>query len=448
MKKVALSIAGSDPSGGAGVQADIKSFSFLGVHGITVITCITSQNTQQVKKIHKLPIEIIESQIDTLFDDFKIDAVKTGMLFDEEIIECVADKVDKFKLNPIVDPVMVSTSRDSLSKNTFIVDSFKEILLPKSFMITANIPEAIELSGLNIKTIKDIEESCRIISEYGPKFVLVKGGHFNNYKVTDILYDGTKFHNFTLPRIDNKKAHGSGCNLSALITGFVALEISPVEAVRKAKYVVWDMIKKGYAPGRGSDVLLQSQTIRIVPSYSNLELYEVWFDLKNSIEKLITVLPKEFVPEVGINFAYALKNAKMLEDICAINGRIIKSTKKVRICGNIDFGASKHIASIVLAAMSFDKNYRSALNIKYTAENLKLCKKSKFKNSNFCRKNEPQLIHSTMEWGTKKAIEEFGCIPDIIYDEGDIGKEPMIRILGKNPNDVISKLFKIIKHKI
>ena len=145
--KIVLSIAGFDPSSGAGIQADLKSFSFLGLHGTTVVTCITSQNTQQVKKIHKLPGEIIENQIDILFEDFNIDAVKTGMLFDEEIVKCVAKKISEYRLSPVVDPVMIATSGDTLSQNDFI-NSFKKYLLPQAFMVTGTaVPAGVHRSN-------------------------------------------------------------------------------------------------------------------------------------------------------------------------------------------------------------------------------------------------------------------------------------------------------------
>ncbi|UCD13357.1 MAG: bifunctional hydroxymethylpyrimidine kinase/phosphomethylpyrimidine kinase [Thermoplasmatales archaeon] len=443
-KKIALSIAGSDSSSGAGIQADLKSFSFLGLHGTTVVTCITSQNTKQVKTIHKLPVEIIENQIDILFGDFHIDAVKTGMLYDEEIVKCVAKKILEYKLNPVVDPVMVATSGDPLSQTTFI-KSFKKYLLPKVFMVTANIPEAYEITGVKINSIDDFKKPCQNLFSLGPKYVLIKGGHLNTKNAIDVLYDGKKFHEFSLPRIPNKKAHGSGCTLSALITGLLALGKIPVEAVRKAKYITWDMIRHGYVPGNGSDVLNHSCEIGMPPTLPDSSHFEVWFELKNAVEKLISMLPLAFIPEVGVNFAFALKNAQKLEDICAIDGRIVKTKDKPRICGGIEFGVSKHIASIILATMSVNKNARSAVNISYSKNTLELCKKVGLSIGFFDRKNEPANVPSTMEWGTKQAIAILGGVPDIIYDIGDIGKEPMIRMLGNDPEDVLSKLKKIIK---
>ena len=443
-KKIALSVAGSDPSGGAGIQADLKSFSFLRLHGITVITCITSQNTQHVKKIHKLPVEIIENQIDILFEDFHIDAVKTGMLYDKEIIKCVAKKVSEYKLSPVVDPVMIATSGDTLSQNTF-VNSFKRYLLPKTYILTANIPEACELTGLSINSIEDIKKNCQKLLSFGSKYALIKGGHLDTKNAIDVLYDGKNFHEFSLPRIPNKKAHGSGCTLSAIITGLLALEETPVEAVRKAKYIVWDMINQGYTPGKGSDVLNHSCEIAMPPTFPNNGYFDVWFELKNAIQKLVSILPLNFVPEVGMNFAYAVKNAQKLDEICAVDGRILKTKDKLRLNSNIGFGSSKHVASIVLAVMSVDKNVRSAVNIRYSKNIVELCKKIGFNVGSFERKNEPANVTSTMEWGTKQAISKLGFVPDVIYDTGSIGKEPMIRVFGNNPEDVISKLKKLIK---
>jgi hydroxymethylpyrimidine/phosphomethylpyrimidine kinase len=445
-KKVVLSIAGSDPSAGAGIQADLKSFSFLGLYGVSVVTCVTSQNTMQVKNIQRLPVEIVESQIDVLFEDFTIDAVKTGMLFDEEIIKLVSKKIAEYDICPVVDPVMVATSGDALSQNTFTA-SFKKYLMPKTFLLTANIPEASKIAGVKIKTIDDVIKSCKKLYDSGPKYVLVKGGHLDTTDAVDVFYDGKTFHKFSLPRISNKKAHGSGCSLSAIVTGLVAQGETPVDAVRKAKHIIWSMINEGYTPGNGSDVLNHSCE-KILPLNLSDDHVVIWAELKDAVEKLTSFLSPSFVPEVGMNFAYALKNAKTFGEICAVDGRILKTKEKVKLCGDISFGASRHVASIVLAAMSFDKNIRSVVNIRYSKNNLDLCKQAGFRIGFFDRKNEPKAMKSTMEWGTKQSIKDLGFVPDIIYDLGGIGKEPMIRILGKNPKDVLLKTQRLLKSDI
>lgn len=445
-KKVVLSIAGSDPSGGAGIQADLKLFSFLGLYGVSVVTCVTSQNTMQVKNIQRLPVEIVESQIDVLFEDFTIDAVKTGMLFDEEIIRLVSKKIAEYDICPVVDPVMVATSGDALSQNTFTA-SFKKYLMPKTFLLTANIPEASKIAGVKIKTIDDVIKSCKKLYDSGPKYVLVKGGHLDTTDAVDVFYDGKTFHKFSLPRISNKKAHGSGCGLSAIITGLVAQGETPLDAVRKAKHIIWSMINDGYTPGSGSDVLNHSCE-KILPLNLSDDHVVIWAELKDAVEKLTSFLPPSFVPEVGMNFAYALKNAKTFGEICAVDGRILKTKEKVRLCGDISFGVSRHVASIALAAMSFDKNIRSVVNIRYSKNNLELCKQAGFRIGFFDRKNEPKATKSTMEWGTKQSIKDLGFVPDIIYDLGDVGKEPMIRILGKSPKDVLLKTQSLLKFDI
>jgi hydroxymethylpyrimidine kinase / phosphomethylpyrimidine kinase / thiamine-phosphate diphosphorylase len=441
-KKVVLSIAGSDPSGGAGIQADLKSFSFLGLHGTTVITCVTAQNTQKVSHIQKIPVDIIEQQLDRIFEDFTVSAVKTGMLYDAEIVACVARKLASYKMKPVVDPVMVATSGDALSKQDFI-QALKKHLLLKTQVLTANIPEACELAQTHITSLDDVRKTCITLSQLGPSNVLIKGGHLESTEAVDIFYDGTTTYEYSLPMIKHKKAHGSGCTLSALITGFLALGELPVDAIQKAKWVTWQMILDGYTPGKGSDVLNHLIPWTKDSPPLNQEQITVWLDLKKSIENLLTFLPRSMIPEVGMNFVYALPHASKHSDVCAINGRIIKQQEKPVCCGGLMFGASKHVASIVLAALSCNPELRSAANIRYSLDNIDRCKQADFKVAFFDRNDEPKTAMSTMEWGTLTAIKQLGCTPDMIYDTGGIGKEPMIRILGINPAEVVRKIQKI-----
>ena len=444
-KKIALSIAGSDPSGGAGIQADLKSFSFLVVHGLTVVTCVTSQNTKQVTQIFPLPVDIIEKQIDTLYEDTRPNAVKTGMLYDAEIIKCVAKKISQYSMKPVVDPIMVSTSGDALSKNDY-VSALKKELLPHAYVLTANIPESCELLGKEIQSIEGMENACKELRKLGPKYILLKGGHLDTKQATDVFFDGKKMTNFSLPRISKEKIHGTGCTFSALITGFFALGEEPIEAVRKSKYVLWGMINEGYKIGKGAEV--PNHSIKTIPPITiENEHFSVWFELKNAIDNLLTILPEDYIAEVGMNFAYAVKNAKSLEDVCAVDGRIIKTKVGIKQCGDLTFGASKHVASIVLAVMSFDSKIRCALNLRYSQETLECCKKAQLRIGPFDRKDEPKNAKSTMEWGTSHTIKKLGFVPDIIHDNGSIGKEPMIRVLGKDPKEVLYKIQRLLDYR-
>ncbi len=443
-RKIALSIAGSDPCGGAGIQADLKTFNLLKVHGITAVTCITSQNTQHVKTIHKLPVELIENQIDVLYEDMQLDMVKTGMLYDEEIVKCVAKKMTQYNMKTVVDPIMIATSGDTLSQKNFVT-ALKTNLLPKAYLLTPNIQEACTLTGKKIEQVDDVKKVCKELFEMGPQYVLIKGGHLNAKDACDVLFDGKKITVFSLPQILDRQTHGSGCTLSALITGLLALGKEPIESVRIAKHILWNMIDEGYNLGKGADVLNHSPDIQMdVPlPFVDIKQFDIWFELKNAIHNLIALLPVDFIPEVGINMGYALPHAKTLKDICAINGRIIKTKNRAVRCGGLEFGASKHVASVILTTMSFDQSMRSGMNIKYSSKILERCGKAGLKTGSFNRKEEPDTTFSSMEWGTNQAITKLGFIPDIIYDTGDIGKEPMVRILGKNPSDIVKKIEKI-----
>jgi hydroxymethylpyrimidine/phosphomethylpyrimidine kinase len=166
-------------------------------------------------------------------------------------------------------------------------------------------------------------------------------------------------------------------------------------------------------------------------------------ELKPKLYELVDILPVQFVPEVGINFGYALESAQILDDICALEGRLIRVGDNIGHCGGLKFGSSKHVGRIILTTMKYDPEFRSAMNIKYKPEIVEICSSLKFTTGSFKRAEEPQES-STMEWGTESAIKKLGKVPDIIYDTGGVGKEPMIRILGKNPQDVMDKLKLIV----
>lgn len=254
-KGKALTIAGSDSSGGAGIQADLKTFQAFNVYGMSVITSITAQNTRNVKAIYELPKEIITSQIDAIFEDIEVDAVKLGMLFNEDTIEVVAERMDFYRVERlVVDPVMVSKSGVRLLKESAI-EKFIELIIPLSFILTPNIPEAEVLSGEKIENINGVKRAAERIYNKGARNVLIKGGHSFEEKVTDILFDGKDFYIFEDERIATRNTHGTGCTLSSAITACLAKGLALYNSIAIAKRYVTLAIKeapndigKGFGP--------------------------------------------------------------------------------------------------------------------------------------------------------------------------------------------------------
>ncbi len=249
MKNV-LTIAGSDSSGGAGIQADMKTFCAHQCYAMSVITAITAQNTQGVTDIMDCTPQIIEAQINAVFDDIQVDAVKIGMVSVPETIKVIADRLRHYKASPVVvDPVMVSKSGYHLLKPE-AKEALIEELLPLASVITPNIPEAEVLVGREIKTLKDMEDACMVLHKKGVRTIFLKGGH-RAEDATDILFDGTEFHRFVSQRIDTKNTHGTGCSLSSAIAANLALGKDLVTSVKDAKNYVYTGILHAENLGHG-----------------------------------------------------------------------------------------------------------------------------------------------------------------------------------------------------
>jgi hydroxymethylpyrimidine/phosphomethylpyrimidine kinase len=247
----ALTIAGTDPSGGAGIQADLKTFQELEVYGMSVITSVVSQNTMGVKHFTDMSAELIETQIDAVFEDIRPDAVKTGMLSRSEIIQLVVRKIKEHQMiNVVVDPVMVAKSGDPLLAEE-AKQSLIEQLLPVCDVVTPNIPEAEAIVGRKIESKEERKEAARrIVDEYGAKAAIVKGGHVEGEAV-DTLYDGTGFEEFSSPRFDTKHTHGTGCTFSSAIAAELAKGADLLDAIQTAKTFIYEAISHPIALGKG-----------------------------------------------------------------------------------------------------------------------------------------------------------------------------------------------------
>ena len=250
MKKV-LSIAGSDCSGGAGIQADLKTFSAHGVFGMSVIVSVVAENTSRVIAIQDVTPDMIRKQIDAVFEDIEVDAVKIGMLSTPACMEAVAEKLRQYKPhNVIVDPVMYAKNGCPLMEET-AVDSLVACIIPLADVLTPNIPEAEKISGLSISSVSDMEAAAVKIFEMGCKGVVIKGGHKDG-SALDVLYDGTGFTHFEIERIETKNTHGTGCTFSSAVASQLALGLSVKEAVSEAKKYVTTAIRHSLEIGKGN----------------------------------------------------------------------------------------------------------------------------------------------------------------------------------------------------
>lgn len=245
-----LTIAGSDSGGGAGIQADLKTFHAMGVYGMSAITAVTAQNTRRVHGVEGISAQFVALQIEAVLSDIGVDAVKTGMLLNGEIVHTVARKLGESRVpHVIVDPVMVTTSGDPLLEPEAVA-AVKSVLLPEATLVTPNLSEAAILADMPIQSIEEMQTAARRMHALGCGAVLVKGGHLSG-EATDVLFDGDTFTQFSTPRIDSYNTHGTGCTTASAIAALLATGLSLTDAVKTAKRYVTEAIRTGLPLGKG-----------------------------------------------------------------------------------------------------------------------------------------------------------------------------------------------------
>jgi len=258
----ALTIAGSDSGGGAGIQADLKTFAALGVYGSSVLTAITAQNTRAVLAVAEVPEEVVALQIDAVLEDIGADAAKTGMLSSAAIIETVADRLEAWGVEKlVVDPVMVAKSGDHLLQPT-AVGALKRRLLPLALVVTPNLPEAIVLAGREISDEASLREAARAIAALGPRYVVIKGGHRDGPAV-DLLFDGHNFRELRAERVETKNTHGTGCTFAAATAGYLAHGLETEQAIAAAKAFLTAALAASYPIGDGHSPVNHFHAVRI-----------------------------------------------------------------------------------------------------------------------------------------------------------------------------------------
>lgn len=247
----ALTIAGSDSGGGAGIQADLKTFQELDVFGMSAITAVTAQNTLGVQGVFPLSIEAVVEQIKSIDSDLKPDAVKTGMLFSSEIIQVISNEIKQANWEKlVVDPVMIAKGGAALLQKE-AVEALKQYLIPLAYVLTPNIPEAEVITGMCISTYEERKRAAQVIYQMGAKHVVIKGGHDDSEVVTDLLYDGEKFYQYHSRRAYTKHTHGTGCTFAAVITAELAKGQSVQDALQIAKAFIQAAIEDELGIGSG-----------------------------------------------------------------------------------------------------------------------------------------------------------------------------------------------------
>jgi len=432
----ALSIAGSDSGGGAGIQADLKTFMALGVHGMTAVTSITAQNTVAVTAVQDVSPDVVRAQIRAVADDLGVDAAKTGMLHTSGIIEAVSEEIARYKFPVVVDPVMISKSGAALlmpeAKETLI-----RRLLPLATVVTPNAMEAEALSGVRVETIEDGKRAAEGIASMGPKAVVVKGGHIlEGSRAIDILLFEGSFTLLEAERYETGNTHGTGCSFSSAIAAGLAKGFGVHESVASAKEFVNRAIKYGLRIGKGSGPFNPAANL-----FNAAERGTVLENVREAV-RILEGCPdvRQLVAEVQMNVGMSLPYASGMEDVAAVEGRITRLASGVKATGCPGFGVSSHISRTILAVMSFDAEKRAAINIRYSKAAVEALEEMGLVVSSYDRRNEPLEVKNreggTTYWGAQQAVKKAGRVPDVIYHLGDWGKEPIITLVGGSAVEV------------
>ena len=427
-----LSIGGSDPSSGAGIQSDIKVFSKLDIHCLTVITAITGQNTSNFGMVEPVSKNILENQLESIITDFKIDGIKIGMVYNSEIIKTLYHHLKKLKIPIVVDPVIKSTTGGMLIEKAAIID-FKKFIIPLATIITPNKFEAEILTKMKINSINTPEKIAKKIQRMGAKNIVITGIKIKNKKISDFVLEKNKKYYITDKEI-SKINRGSGCIHSASVLYSIVKSKNIRKALEFAKKNTFNSIKNSKKIGKGIAItnMEESNEIKLLNSI-------------NEFTKIKNIYKN--IPECQTNFVYSKQKPKSIKEILGISGRIVKSGQEVIVAGNLVYGGSKHVATALLTVNKKYSNIQSAINLKYKKDTISKIKKLKLTTYDYDRNHEPKNVKnggSTIEWGIKNAIKNSTKPPDIIYHKGDFGKEPMIIVFAETPDIVIKKILKII----
>jgi hydroxymethylpyrimidine kinase/phosphomethylpyrimidine kinase len=435
MPQVVLTIGGSDSGGGAGIQADLKTFSVLGLHGTCAVTAITAQNTLGVQQVYGLEPEIVVEQMLSITDDFSIAFAKTGMLHSSDIVIAVADHLQKRKILLVLDPVIEAEAGGRLLRPE-AVEALKAYLIPLARVVTPNIFEAQALTAVQVRDRDSAYLAAQKILQLGPKAVIVKGGHLD---CTDLLVEGDEVTFLPGSRVAGEN-HGVGCTYSAALTSFLALGSPLKEAARKAKKFAERALLGSMQVGKGVGPVSQVAHLR-----QEANRYRVLCEVQEAADLLLHE-PKifEIIAEAGSSLGMAISPAKAPSDVAFLEGGLIKEGRVIRQSGCVRFGEKGRLAGIILAAMSFDPQAAAAMDISPLAR--PACRALGLVTMEYDPEHEPQgreSISMSMIRGLSQAIAAEGNLPDVIWEKGRREDRFRLWLIGASALQVARQAIRI-----
>ncbi|MFO8020751.1 MAG: bifunctional hydroxymethylpyrimidine kinase/phosphomethylpyrimidine kinase [Promethearchaeia archaeon] len=454
----ALTIAGSDPSCGAGVQADIRTFDRCGVYPLSAITALTSQSAKEFYGYKSASSEL-KSQLTGVLENYPVQAVKIGMIPDQKCIKIIKKALKQYNLLAVLDPLTIASAGKRLAEKN-LEQKIKSQLFPYIAILTPNVSEAEVYSGISLtkketysfQRLKKAAE--RILEQMNAKnksvkrekAVIIKSGYGNDSNLIDLcLLQRKKNGSFTREFLIFRKkelkvtgnVHGTGCVFSSAIAAHLAQDLSIQEAIKKAETFFDERFPKYIDLADDSKVM-------------DLGFSKEQINVMNKVKKIYNFISdkrefSKFIPEVRLNISGALPEAKNKKEVAAVEGRITIINGYPHAVGQIRFGVSDHTARLILMAKKFDKSINFVMNLRYKEHYIKMIKENtELSLYEFKRESQPEIMqkkeHSTMQWIIKRSMDETGRIPDIIWDKGGIGKEPMIRVFAINADKMIKKI--------
>jgi len=439
--KTVLIVAGSDPGAGAGLQQDLKTATLLGVYALTAVTALTVQNSLGVQAVHPVAAELVEAQLGAVLADFPVDAVKIGMLATGATVAAVARRLQDLSDRPpvVLDPVLAAGQGGALLEESAI-DLLKAELFPLTTVLTPNVPEAERLTGKAIETPEHLEDAARRLQALGPNWVLAKGGHLPKDPV-DVLTDGKNAYHLPGTRINAPNHHGSGCLLASALAAHLARGLTVPEAVNQARDLVVAALCHGLPLGRGTGPVNP-----YAPFAREQARYEVLEQLQAAADRLVREDISPLIPEVMSNLGYALPYSEGPEHVAAFPARILRTPQGTLVPEPPAFGASRHIAAVILTANQAFPHLRAAMNLRYVEGIEDLAPLLHLRHASFDRFQEPPDVKAkeggTLAWGVASVMQNLQSWeqpPDLISDRGEVGKESMLRVLSEDPMSVVQK---------